>query len=489
MTTSFALDLQDLTVTVQSTGAQLLKGLTLRLAAGERLSFVGESGSGKSILAQTLMGLLPVGLQASGSVRVWGHATRGERERTQALWGQHIMMLPQEPWLSLNPLMRVQAQVAEAAHYAGQQPWGQAHVQAGSALAGLGLAHAGQLWVHQMSGGMAQRAALAATQLCGAQLLLADEPTKGLDAAMRDQVAQLLLAQQHGGKALLTITHDLELAALLGGTIAVMRHGEIVEMGSAQAVLSAPQHAYTRELVAAQPARWQPLHGGLRHANTTALPPVVRGLKLSKSYGERMLFKDVDIALEPGEIVAISGPSGCGKTTLGNMLLGLVAPDAGRVVRGASQGESARRHAFQKLYQDPPAAFAPSVSLHTSLQDLARLHAFSLAQIDPLMAGLNLPPALLHRKPTEISGGELQRFALLRLLLVKPAFIFADEPTSRLDPITQKSTLQLLCNAAAGQQCAVLLVTHDADIAAKAAHRVCSVSFGADAKSAAKPSG
>lgn len=469
-----ALDLQDLTVTVQATGVQLLKGLTLQLAAGERLCFVGESGSGKSILAQTVMGTLPLGLQASGQIQVWGHSTRGERQRTEALWGQQIMMLPQEPWLSLNPLMRLLPQVAEAAHYAGRQPWSEAHIQAKSALAGLGLANAGQQWVHQISGGMAQRAVLAATQLCGARLLLADEPTKGLDAAMRDQVAQLLLVQQQqqGGKALLTITHDLELAALLGGKIAVMRGGCIVEFGETATVLAAPRHPYTRELIAAQPAHWQPLHHSLP-LFATDQPPVIEGRQLSKAYGERRLFEGVDIALKTAEIVAISGPSGCGKSTLGNMLLGLVPPDAGQVLRKPG----VQRQGFQKLYQDPPAAFTPSVSLQTSLKDLAKLHRFSLNLIEPLMQQLGLPPTLLQRTPGEISGGELQRFALLRLLLIKPAFIFADEPTSRLDPITQKNTLQLLCNAAAQQDCAVLLVTHDADIAAKAAHRVCAVRF------------
>ncbi len=469
MTTNLALQVQDLRVTVQVSGVQLLKGLTLSLRAGERLTFVGESGSGKSILAQTVMGTLPQGLQASGSVQVWGHDTRGERQRTQQLWGKQVMMLPQEPWLSLNPLMRVQSQVIEAAHYAGQHPWPQAHRQADDALEQLGLSQAKMQWLHQISGGMAQRTALAATQLCGAQLLLADEPTKGLDTSMRNQVAQLLLAQQHGGKALLTITHDLDLAARLGGQIAVMLEGEIVEIGATESVLNAPQHNYTRQLIAAQPSRWQPLH------QTTAinLPVVMQGQQLSKAYGAHTLFSSTDVSLRAGEVLAITGPSGCGKTTLGNILLGLVAPDTGQV----TPTSNARPYQFQKLYQDPPSAFAPGLTMRTAINDVSKLHNLSTEKIAPLMQQLKLSPNLLSRKPSEISGGELQRFALLRLLLLKPVFIFADEPTSRLDPITQQSTMQLLCSAASEQFCAVLLVTHDADIAAKAAHRVSNISF------------
>lgn len=474
MSKLIALKIQDLFVTVQSGGAQLIKNLSLSLAAGERLTFVGESGSGKSILAQAIMGTLPSDLRASGSLQVWGVDTYGERQRTQSMWGKQLIMLPQEPWLSLNPLMRVQPQVAEAAHYAGRQPWPQAQGQARSALAKLGLTHACQQWPHQISGGMAQRTALAAAQLCGAQLLIADEPTKGLDTAMRDQVAQMLLAQTTDGRALLTITHDLALAGQLGGQIAVMLDGCIVELGAAEQVLHSPQHAYTQALVAAQPAQWPALSSPLSPA-LMAQDSVIEGQGLAKAYGQRILFSQAQIALRPCEVVSIAGPSGCGKTTLGNLLLGLTRADSGQVVRRTGS----QRHQFQKLYQDPPAAFAPSITLQKSLHDVIALHRLDANAIAPLMQKLKLSPALLARKPAQISGGELQRFAMLRLLLLKPIFIFADEPTSRLDPITQLHTMQLLCNTAAEQGCAVLLVTHDADIAAKVAHRVSTVEFSA----------
>ncbi len=465
MNTPPLLVVEGLQVRVEATGAVLLQNLSFELHAGQRLTLIGESGSGKSILAQAIMGTLPAGLRASGRVCIRGVQTDGRRELTRGLWAREVAMLPQEPWLSLNPLMRVLPQVAEAAYYrpGAGLPWREAREQAGANLRGLGVGHAARQWVHQISGGMAQRVALATTQLSAARLLIADEPTKGLDTDLCDQVAGLLLAQQGEGRALLTITHDMGIAAKLGGMLAVMREGRLVELGAATEVLSTPQHAYTRELLAAQPARW-PLQ--VRPLDTSQ-PEVIKGRGLSKQFGVNRLFDNQDISLRSGEVVAIAGPSGCGKTTLGNMLLGLTPQDKGVVTRAPG---SKQQH-YQKLYQDPPAAFAPHCTLRAALDDLVALHKLDASAIKPLMQKLKLPAALLERWPADVSGGELQRFALLRLLLLKPRFIFADEPTSRLDPITQRETMQVLCDAAAEFNCAVLLVTHDGELATKASHR------------------
>jgi peptide/nickel transport system ATP-binding protein len=204
----------------------------------------------------------------------------------------------------------------------------------------------------------------------------------------------------------------------------------------------------------------------------------VRCRGVTKQFGRGntavMALRGVDFDVWLGELTLLVGPSGCGKTTLGNMLLGLVSPDKGQVRRATDS----HRLQYQKLYQDPPAAFAPQSSLNTALQDLVALHGLDASAVLPLMQKLKLSKALLARKPAEISGGELQRFALLRLLLLRPRFIFADEPTSRLDPITQRETIQVLCHAAAEFECAVLLVTHDAEVAAKASHRQLALSGG-----------
>nr|WP_315465759.1 ATP-binding cassette domain-containing protein [uncultured Rhodoferax sp.] len=443
-------------------GRVLLEACSFALNAGERLTMVGESGAGKSLLAQAIMGTLPAALQASGSLRISGVQTDGQRDRTRPLWGRSIMMLPQEPWSALSPLMRMQNQVAEAARYARGTDWERAQHQAAALLQSLGLGHATHQWLHQISGGMAQRVGVACAGAAQAQLLIADEPTKGLDPEACAQVGRLLLDAQAQGQALLTITHDLGLAAQLGGQIAVMRQGRIVEQGPAQQVLEHPRHAYTRALIAAQPAHW-PAYPFAPCAQT----PLLQARGIGKRYGARTLFENLELELRCGEVVAISGPSGCGKTTLGNVLLGLVQADTGQLQRPS--GLPAWK--FQKLYQDPPAAFSPFRSLRRSLTDVRQLHALPDTGQARWMEALGLPENLLDRLPHEVSGGELQRFALLRLMQLQPAFIFADEPTSRLDPITQRNTMQVLCESAARQGCAVLLVSHDADLARNCSHR------------------
>ena len=457
------LETSALAVIDEKSGTPLLKGASLRLAAGGALTLLGESGSGKSLLAQAIMGTLAPGLRAEGSVRIGSHRyDAGNQQARQALWGREVALLPQEPWLALDPTMRVRQQVAETHALVAGLPKKEAAAAALRDLAQLNMAHAAPLYPHQISGGMAQRVAFLATHAAGAHLLIVDEPSKGLDSERRADILAMLRAAQAGGMAVLCITHDVWLARALGGDIAVMLDGDIVEQGEAQAVLARPAHAYTRALLAADPASWP-----VRTPGNAPGAIVARVNNVAKAFGPRALFAGISADIRQGEIVAITGESGAGKTTFGNLLLGLSRPDAGTVTRAAGLPHTA----FQKLYQDPAAAFAPSVTVETAMRDVVQLHGLAWDAVPPLLARLRLGAHLLARLPSQVSGGELQRFALARVLLLKPALIFADEPTSRLDPITQQETLALLLETASASGCAVLLVTHDAQIARAVAQR------------------
>lgn len=451
-------------ITVRSGTSRLVAPISLCLQPGRPFTILGETGSGKSLLAQAIIGTLPPSLHATGQVTVLGQPLDlAQPGHHRPLWGRTIGILPQEPWLALDPLMKAQAQVAEShALVRGLSP-GAARAQAARDLDALGLGHAGKNRPDQLSGGMAQRVAFAAARAGGARIVIADEPTKGLDAARRDEILALLLREVADGGALLTITHDLALARGLGGDIAVIRGGEVVEQGPAATVLTTPRHPYTRRLIDAEPAAWP--DPAPRDISGT---PVLQGRSLAIRRGGRMLFENLDITVAQGEILGISGPSGCGKSTLGDILLGLLPPDLGQVTR--APGISPVR--FQKIYQDPPSAFPRHIPLGQTMNDLLRRHRLDASRIPALLDRLRLSPALLSRRPDDVSGGELQRLALLRILLLDPVFLFADEPTSRLDPITQAEVTALMSEIARETGMALLIVSHDADLVRKTADRV-----------------
>ena len=448
-------------LTVTHAGTVLVDVAGLEFEPGVPVTIVGESGSGKSLLAHAIMGTLPANLRARGSLTVDGQrydlADRANRRR---LWGPVMALLPQEPGPALDPTMRTREQVAEgAASFSTDKR--SARRSAGTLLASLGLGHASAAFPHTLSGGMAQRVAFAAATIGGAPVLIADEPSKGLDRLARAELAELLKRHLDGGGILLTITHDLDLARELGGEVLVMKDAHILEHGPAAEVLADPAHPYTRRLLAAEPARWK--HPWTR-AGALAEPPaeaaagpLISGEGLAKAFGGQQLFSDLSVTIRAGERVALSGPSGSGKTTLGNILLRLLPPDTGRV----DHASALRGGRLQKLYQDPAMAFASRVQLRESFGDVLRRHRLSPGRLDGLMASLRLDPALLHRTPAQVSGGELQRLAIIRSMLLEPALVFADEPTSRLDLITQEETMGCLMGQVDRLGAALLLVTHD----------------------------
>ncbi|TAG46135.1 MAG: ABC transporter ATP-binding protein [Betaproteobacteria bacterium] len=454
MSRSVLLSVDDLSVRVGSTF--LLRGVSFTLAAGESLTLLGESGAGKSLLAQAVMGNLPTSLLASGQVSINGDPTpAADGASRRPLWGRKIALLPQEPTLALNPLRRLAPQLSEVGQLVCGVDASAAQNDARQRLTSAGLAAAAEQFSWQLSGGMAQRAAMTIALAGGSRIVLADEPTKGLDSEWRDYTVAALQAVQHEGGCIAVITHDLRVARALGGRVAVLRAGEVVESGDTAQVLTHPQHEFTRALLAGEPSSWP------RSVPPARGPVVATAEKITKSFGGRTLFEGLDVQLCAGDRKVIQGPSGCGKSTFGNVLLGLLTADAGRVTRAPGLAPTA----FQKLYQDPVASFAPHVSLEQSLRDAATHFKASWQVVTRRLQRLNLPDSLLARKPHQVSGGELQRIALARVLLARPALVFADEPTSRLDAVSQREAISVLLEAINEIEAALVFVTHDDDLA------------------------
>jgi peptide/nickel transport system ATP-binding protein len=446
-------------VRVTAAGRPLAELTDVRLERGRPMTIVGESGSGKSLFAHAVMGTLAPELDVTGRMTIDGVAyDLADRRARRPLWGRTLALLPQEPVLALDPTMRVGAQVAEGAERWRTDRAG-ARSAAASLLNGLGLGRELAAYPHTLSGGMAQRIAFAAATIGGARVLIADEPSKGLDEAARTDLADLLLEQVRASGVLLTITHDLDLARTLGGDVMVMRAATVLERGPVEQVLSAPQHEYTQRLLDAEPARW--VHPCARRDAPDDGRPLAVGQGLTKRYGAKTLFEGVDLTVHRGERLALTGPSGSGKTTLGNILLRLAAPDEG-TVQHAPELAGGR---MQKLYQDPTHAFPARVPIGVGLSDVLRAHRQNPIRLQQLLSTLRLDPALLLRRPGQVSGGELQRIAIIRAALLDPVLLFADEPTSRLDLITQQETVACLLHQLEPAACALVLVTHDRPLA------------------------
>ena len=474
------LSAEDVSVRVQGAQTALLEPVSLALKAGEPLVVIGETGSGKSLLAQALLGTLPPELVASGSLWLDGEPyPLHTPENRHPLWGRRLAVLPQEPWLALDPLMKVIRQVGEAYRLVAGRSAQASHAAARSDLEQLGVAAASEQLPGKLSGGMAQRVAFAAARAGGAPLLIADEPTKGLDAARVSEIGELLLKSlaETPRAGLMVITHDMALAHQIGGRLMVVRRGQVIEQGATRDVLAAPTHAYTRRLVNAAPQAWpeaafKPAADSESRDGKAAGETIIRAENLTIARGDTTLLRDVELSVKGGEIIGVQGASGCGKSSLGDALLGLLPPHSGRVVQHAERLE------YQKLYQDPVATFPPRRTLGRLLKDLSARHGLDDSQLPQLMEQLSLAPELLSRLPGQVSGGELQRFALLRLMLIKPRFVFADEPTSRLDPLVQQEVIACMVKMVREQGTARVLVSHDAALLRKVADRVLVVEEG-----------
>lgn len=448
-------------LSIRDAGGQArVRDVSFAVHPSQVLVVIGETGSGKSLIAQALMGILPPGLSAVGTLRLPGRpaVSLSDPGTLAALWAEETMLLPQEPAAALDPTMKVGRQL--------RLPDPRPQRATESVLASLALdAEVANAYPFALSGGMAQRVLIACVVNSAARLVIADEPTKGLDPMRIERVIALLRRLADQGRALVVITHDLAVARGLPGTVMVLRNGEVVETGTTESVLRAPRHAYTAAWLAADPTAWPACRPCLERDD---LVLAAHGLTFAWPRS-RPLFRDLDVHVPRGAVLALMGESGSGKTTLGNILLGLRQPDAGEVSwQGADPYRDPRarrrlRQRYQKLHQDPCSALLPHRTIARQLDDLREVKPeLDLATaLPPLLDRLKLSPVLLRRYPAEISGGEAQRLAIARLLLLEPDLILADEPTSRLDPIVQRETMLLLRDIVEDRRIGVILISHD----------------------------
>ncbi|AKM31091.1 microcin ABC transporter ATP-binding protein [Pandoraea faecigallinarum] len=504
------LDVEHLTLDLPPNAdrAHALHDVSFSLARGEILCMVGESGSGKSMTASTLLGLLPPGVRVGGGRIAWEGAGNllalpdAERRRWR---GSRIGMIFQEPMTALNPLRTIGDQIAEVYRTHTRLPGSAIRARTLEWLDAVQIPSpndAAKRYPHELSGGQRQRAMIAMALALEPELLIADEPTTALDVTTQAQILTLIRElQQRKGTGVLFITHDFGVVAEIADRVAVMRHGEIVEQGAAQTILTHPSHEYTRTLIAAVPALPPASRAG---APTAAAPaaafggagpvppvlPVLRVEQLRKTYAKHgwlgakaqahtPALRDVSLDVGSGKTLGIVGESGSGKSTLARSILRLMTPDAGRILyrdtdlASGSLDAGARRRALdiQMVFQDPFSSLNPRRRVGDIVTQgpiargepprQAHAHARELFELVGLSADA------LDRFPHEFSGGQRQRIGLARALAMRPKVLVADEPVSALDVSVQAQVLRLLARLKAELGLSMIFITHDLRIAAQ----------------------
>jgi peptide/nickel transport system ATP-binding protein len=472
-----------------------VRGVGFDLRPGRCLAIVGESGSGKSVTARTLVGL--TGGNATVEAETLSLGGQDLRRLTERQWrgvrGRRVGFVLQDALTSLDPVRTVGAEIGEALR--NHVPAGRAdrHAKVISLLAKASVPEPerrARQYAHQLSGGLRQRALIASAVAADPEVLIADEPTTALDVVVQAQILELLAARRDAGAALLLISHDLAVVSTLADEIAVMRSGEIVEHGPTASVLRAPEHEYTRALLAAVPSAHP--KGTRLSGRPRGTHPVTRGTRpegtvvevdgVSKSFAgpdgkRRVQVRDVSFTLAVGEVLGVVGESGSGKTTVANMVLGLLEPDSGSVrVLGrpwSGQRESARRpyrRRIQLVHQDPLDAFDPRYTVERIVGEaLPAAGRDRREQVSRWLRQVDLSPELLDRRPRQLSGGQLQRLAIARALATGPDVLVCDEPVSSLDVSVQAQILDLLADLRDELGLSLLFISHDLGVV----HHLC----------------
>ena len=491
------LEVRDLSIALPPGGdrSSAVRKVSFAVGRGEILCLVGESGSGKSVIAQGVMGLLPRALPVtSGQVLLQGEdITHAPLARLRELRATRMSMIFQEPMTALNPVMTCGDQIDEVLRQHTPMSAEQRRSKVLEIVREVLLPDPERIiasYPHQLSGGQRQRIMIAMALVLDPVLLIADEPTTALDVTTQAQILKLVLdLQKRHGTGVLFITHDFGVVAEIAHRVAVLRLGDLVEMGPRDQVLRRPEHAYTRMLMSSVPK----LRVDERPVDDAA-PVVLKVRGLDKTYDDRSWFgkrrqvhaaKGVSFDIRRGQTLGIVGESGSGKSTVARCIARLIDPSAGSVVLGgAVPGEQAAeiatlsasalrplRRRVQIVFQDPYRSLNPRMTIAKALIEGPVNYGLSetaaLERARSLLDLVRMDTSALTRYPHQFSGGQRQRLCIARALMMEPELLIADEAVSALDVSVQAQVLKLFEEIRERLQLAMLFITHDLRVASQ----------------------
>ncbi len=480
------------TFRIQTGTVEAVRGIDLDVRPGETLAIVGESGSGKSQTMMAAMGLLASNGSATGSIRYRGRELIGASPATlNKVRGSRITMIFQEPMTSLDPLVRVGDQIALPLVHHGGLSKAAARAKAVDLLKLVRIPDPERRvtsFPHEMSGGQRQRVMIAMSLAMRPDLLIADEPTTALDVTIQAEILALMAdLKRELGMGLVFITHDLGLVRRIADRVAVMKNGEIVEVGEVAGVFARPKAEYTRMLLGAEPR-------GVKEPLADDAPVLLEAKDVTVDFAlpapflrRRPIFTAVDrvsLTLRRGETIGVVGESGSGKSTLGRALLKLL-PASGlvrfedRALIPLSRDEMRPlRSSMQLVFQDPFGSLSPKLTVGEIVTEGLLVHRPDLSRADrdraaaEALAEVELDPVSRNRYPHEFSGGQRQRIAIARAMILSPKLVVLDEPTSALDRSVQKAIVDLLRRMQAAKGLSYLFISHDLAVVRAIADRV-----------------
>jgi microcin C transport system ATP-binding protein len=463
--------------------SRVVRNVSFNIAKGETVALVGESGSGKTVSALSILKLLPGSAShPTGEILYEGTDILKANETVmRGIRGDKISIIFQEPMTTLNPLHTIETQVGEIIKLHQDVSETETRRRVIDLLTKVGIRDPEKRldsYPHQLSGGQRQRVIIATALANEPDMLIADEPTTALDVTIQAQILELLATlQKEMGMAMLLITHDLGIVRRMADRVYVMRHGEVVESGPVKAIFEAPQHAYTKHLMAAEPKGMPPqtnLSGPvvLETENLKVWFPIKRGL-LQRTVDHVKAVDGLTMKLRAGETLGVVGESGSGKTTLGLALLRLLSSEGpiayvGRRIDGLSNKKMRPlRKDMQVVFQDPFGSLSPRLTVGQIIEEGLTIQNPEMnedqrrVRVSAALKEVGLDPNAQERYPHEFSGGQRQRIAIARAMVLEPKFVMLDEPTSALDVSIQAQIVDLLRDLQAKRNLAYLFISHD----------------------------